>query len=153
VPVTERAPPARGAARGGAAGFSLIELMITISIIGILAAIAYPSFTRYVQRSRRSDATSTMLQDAQILQRCYSQNFSYLAACAGAPIGVNASSNGYYTVNVNPDTQTHYLITATAVGTQLNDLQCRTYTLDSAGTQTATDSGGAANTQTCWGSN
>jgi type IV pilus assembly protein PilE len=128
--------------------------MITIAIVGILAAIAYPSFTRYMQKSRRTDATTTMLQDAQQLQRCYSQFFSYIVACPGLPpAGPNPSTNGYYTVTVNPDTQTHFSITATAIGTQVNDLQCRTFTLDSAGAQTALDSGGALNTQTCWGSN
>lgn len=127
--------------------------MITVAIIGILAAIAYPSFTRYMQKSRRSDATGTVLQDAQVLQRCYSQNFSYVAACPGAPVAATASTNGYYTITMSNVTPTGYLITATAIGMQVGDVPCQSFTLDSSGQQLAYDSGGALNTQTCWGSN
>ena len=65
-------------------GFTLVELMITVGIVAILAAIAIPSYSAYVMRSNRTDATRTMVADAQALERCYSQTFTYLG-CAPLP--------------------------------------------------------------------
>ena len=141
-------------------GFTLVELMITVAVVAILAMIAIPSYTRYVKRANRTDATKTMTLDAQALERCYSQTFLY-TGCAGAAVGTQASPQGKYNVTIAvPDTVTpgapaaSYLITAVAVSPdQLSDTACRTFTLNTANTQTASDSGGGANTQVCWGSN
>src|SRR5690348_3391216 len=98
------------------AGFTLIELMITVAIVGILAAIAIPAYTAYIRRADRTDATRTMLQDAQSLQRCYSQNFTYTPTAPNTcPVvaGTTDSPAGYYSIVVTIPSATQYTITAT----------------------------------------
>lgn len=58
-------------------GFTLIELMITVAVIGILAAIALPNYTEYVRRGWRADARVSLLENAQFMARVYSQNLDY----------------------------------------------------------------------------
>jgi type IV pilus assembly protein PilE len=143
-------------------GFTLVELMITVAVVAILAMIAVPSYTQYVRRANRTDATKTLMLDAQALERCYSQAFTY-AACPGFPAGVpTASIEGKYTVTISiPDPNVpvvvpptpSYIITAVPLAaTQVADTPCRTFTLNTQGTQVAKDSASVANTQTCWGS-
>lgn len=140
-------------------GFSLIELLIVLAIIAIIAAIAYPSYERSVLRSHRSDVEAMLTQDAQILERCYTQYFSYAPNsttnapnCSPPPL-LNTSEHGYYLLSTaaNAVTATSYVLTATAQGVQLKDTECRTFTLSSTGQKTALSASGANNTATCWG--
>jgi type IV pilus assembly protein PilE len=134
-------------------GFTLVELMIAVAIVGILAAIAIPSYAAYVKRANRTDATRSLSVTAQALERCYSQNFTY-AGCAvvGPP---TASSQGYYTITVNVvagPPESYNMSAVPAVAPQTTDNACVSFTLDSTGLQGATDSTAANNTKTCWGS-
>lgn len=112
-------------------GFTLIEVMIVVAIVGILASIAYPSYTKYVQKSRRTDATTTLLGAAQHLERCYSQNFKY-TDCTGLP---TASAEGYYTIAAELEATT-FTLTATATGVQASDTTCPVFTLTNTGQRT-----------------
>jgi len=142
-----------GRAPQRSAGFTLIELLITMGIIAILAAIAYPSYQSYVRSSDRTDATRSLLQTAQTLERCYSQNFTYLANCSIVS-GTTSSPQGYYSINVNLQSASQYTLTATpAESPQTGDSTCAEFQLLSSGQQLAQNAGGTDTTQTCWGSN
>jgi type IV pilus assembly protein PilE len=140
----------RVARRRGAAGFTLIELMVTVVIVGILAAIATPSYLNYVVRTNRAAAKACMAEAAQFMERYYtsSANLSYM----GATLGLGCQSEGKldekYTITTTPATARTYVVTATPIGTQYTrDTKCRTLTLDQAGTR------GASGTETpayCW---
>ena len=154
-----RIDPARALqrVRTPAGGFSLVELMVTVAIVGILASIAYPSYRSYVLRSHRADAIRSLTQAAQILQRCYSQSYTFVG-CAGIPAtapATTASPNGDYALSstiVAGPPQT-FLLKAVPAGTQTADTTCAQFTLDQAGQQLASDSGAGDQSTTCWGSN
>lgn len=129
--------------------FTLIELLVVVAIISILAAVAYPSYTRYVLKSHRADALTALSQNQVILERCYAQNFSYMQACASLPVFPLASPQGYYTLTLPVQSATAFTLTATAIGTQVQDTPCATLSVDQANQQTALNSVGAPQT-VCW---
>jgi type IV pilus assembly protein PilE len=138
---------------GAPGGFTLIELMVTMAVFALIAGIAYPSYLSFVRKSNRTDATRTLQQDAQALQRCYSQNFTYLpAGGCPTPQGNSTSPNGYYTINIKIPDATDYIITATPLGGQTADKLCTSLTLSSSGKQSSKDGSGNDTTGTCWGS-
>jgi type IV pilus assembly protein PilE len=138
-------------------GFTLVELMVTVAIIGILASIAYPSYQQSVMHGRRTDAIQTISYYRQALERCYSQNFSYqntgATPCPAAPGVATVSTNGYYTITFPTLAATQYQILAVPIGTQVHDLQCQQMTLNQSGQTGALNNVGANTTQTCWGTN
>jgi type IV pilus assembly protein PilE len=131
------------------AGFTLIELMITIAIVAVLAAIALPSYRSYVLRSHRSDALAALAQDQAVFERCYAQNYSYSATCAALLIFPHASAQGFYLVAVSNLTPTSYTLTATPQNSQTADTTCASFRVDQANDRTALDQSGAAQ-PSCW---
>ena len=142
-------------------GFSLIELVVAVAIIGILTAIAIPSYSAYARRANRTDAVRTMTADAQALERCYSKQFTYnysLPQCT-VTTGPGPSQQGYYNVTItvipavpNVSAATYSISAVPLTSPQTSDTTCTLFTLDNAGKQFAHDSGNIDTTKTCWGS-
>jgi type IV pilus assembly protein PilE len=151
----------------GIAGFSMIELVVAMVIVAILAAIAIPSYQNYVLQGHRTDAKSALLDLASLEERYFSTqntyttvptNLGYTATGVPFPVG-----SGYYNITILSvvaavapttalpgGTPASYSITAAAIGNQVNDTQCASFTVTSGGQQTALNSGGADNSVTCW---
>lgn len=93
-------------------GFTLIELLIAVVIIGIIAGIAYPNYTRYLERSTRTDAHTALLQAASEMERCYANRYRYDDCGISSPL----SAAGHYTIRVenNRSSEGGYLLTAVA---------------------------------------
>ena len=108
-------------------GFSLIELMIAVVIVGILAAIAIPMYSDYVTRSRRADGQATLMQVAQELERCYTQFSKYNDnSCSVVNGGMvsETSDQGFYVVTANKLDESAFTLTATPQNEQADDTDC-----------------------------
>lgn len=121
-----------------ARGFTLIELLTVVAIIGIIAAIAYPSYLNSIRKSNRSDAITTLSQDSQTLERCYTQYGTYNNP--SCPTLLTTSPQGYYTIAPTANSTT-YSIKATAIssGPQSKDAGCTQLTVDNSGAKTPSD--------------
>jgi type IV pilus assembly protein PilE len=130
-------------------GFTLIEVMITVAIVGILAAIAYPSYLEQVRKSRRADAQSMLMNVGTRQQQMLLDTRSYATTAAALNVTVPSQIAAYYTLTVSAPAGTPPTFTATATpqGDQVHD-RCGTLGVDNAGTKTALK-GGAAPTG-CW---
>ena len=114
-------------------GFTLIELMIVVAVIGILATIAYPSYQDYIRKARRIDAQSVML-DIQLLQEKYRVNHvSY-----GSLTDLGSFPSDYYTFAISGNTASAYTITATAKSgtSQASDTGCTSMAVNQASAKT-----------------
>ncbi len=126
-------------------GFTLIELMITVTIIGIVAAIAYPAYNQHVLRTHRVEGKAMLEQAVVNQERFFSSNNTYAANTTALGYAANPaiSEHNYYSLVVDAPTAacpiaTCYSMTITAIGSQATDAQCATMTQTSTGRKTAT---------------
>ena len=144
------------------AGFTLIEMMIVVGVIGILAAVAYPSYRDYIARAKRSEVRTMLLDDAQFLERNFTAMNAYdtirdretreLRAFVSSDLPRTqspASGPANYNITIEfPNTQS-FTLTATRAGSMAND-PCGNFTLTNTGVQDVDDSSDEMNAVKCW---
>ena len=136
-------------------GFSLVEVIVVLVILGVLSAIAIPSYSRYLVDSRRIDAKTSLADLAARLEQHYTETNDYSSATIATGDAVTdimdtaSTSEGHYTLSISAATAGTYTIKATRVsdGLQSGDGTCGDFTLNSIGVQGITGSGAADD---CW---
>jgi type IV pilus assembly protein PilE len=138
---------------GAAAGFFLVELMVTVAIVVIVAAVAYPSYREQVRRGSRAEIKGALLEDAQFLERNYTvSNCYHLTNCADAtkavtlprlqspapPGAAKYNITVVYSADANGNLGQGFTLSAAPTGTMTGDA-CGTFTLNQAGVQEAND--------------
>ncbi|MBN4075375.1 MAG: hypothetical protein COA71_03525 [SAR86 cluster bacterium] len=137
-----------------AKGFTLIELMVVIAIVGLLAAIAIPSYQDSTRKANRADAQITLSRLSTLQERYFFRTNQYTGdfndLVSGIADGTTSitSDDGYYTVAITA-TASSWALTATATGGQASDTECTTLTLTNLGSKTSADSSSVATTE-CW---
>lgn len=119
-------------------GFSLIELLITVAIIGILAGVAYPSYTDYVLRSNRSEAQRELLRYANLQEQVFVDSRAYAADMKGlgeTSVTIKTDSKNYL-IKVKEQTATTFTLRAVAKLNQVNDTGCKNLNINEIGTKT-----------------
>ncbi len=140
-------------------GMTLIELVVVIMIVGILAAVAIPSYRNYVIRSQRSDAKDALLAISTQLEKHYLQCNDYGDVLAAAPDcaarevqGADVSENGWYTLRIFAPDATGFTVTATTVAgeNQAQDVDCASFSVTDRGVRRALNDANNNNTDECW---
>lgn len=129
----------------------MIELMIVIAIVGILSAVAYPSYTEYVRRGHRAEARGALLQASQWMERSATASGTY-PATASFPSGMTTIPSGRYTIAlVSPvgGVAGTYTLTATRAGAQAND-KCGNLSINQSGVRNATPLATGVTVADCW---
>ena len=126
-------------------GFTLIELMIVVAIIGILAAVGYPSYQSSVLKGHRAEAEGDLLELASFMERAYTNSSSYAAAALPFTSSPRAGTASY-TLSLTVQTASTFTISAVPSATQVND-NCGTLTMTHTGARGASGTGGVA---ACW---
>jgi len=129
-------------------GFTLLELMITVAVVGILAAISIPSYMSHMVKVRRAAAAACLMEGAQYAERSYTTNMKYANMEIDKAFGgCRNEINTHYELSLKADDKT-YTLTATPINRQLtSDTKCAALTIDNTGAKGITGSGKLAE---CW---
>ena len=122
-------------------GVTLTELMIVVVIVGILTAIAYPSYRQYAARAKRNEAKAALLQIATNQERFYLQNNTYTTnmTSLGFPVAANfLSDTESYIITVNAADANDFTATATYQHGDEEAAKCASFTIDGRGTKAST---------------
>jgi type IV pilus assembly protein PilE len=130
-------------------GFSLIEILITLSIIGILAMVSVPTYTHYLVSAHRAQATAILTQLSTALEQYHIEHNAYADAdIKQLPVNVAAARKSYQFTLTQADGD-DYTLSATPVGAQANqDKDCGTLSIDANGERHISGSG---DIDACWG--
>jgi len=135
-------------------GFTLIELLIVLTVLGVLATMAYPSYNRYVVNARRAEAQSALLNLGGLMERYFSINSTYATATIAASnnvtdvLGVNTTDNSWYVLSITAQGATNYTVTATPQSAQAtDDTECANFTINQLGVKGISGTGTATD---CW---
>jgi type IV pilus assembly protein PilE len=126
-------------------GFTLIEIMIVIAIIGIVITIGYPSLTEYVKKGRRTEVAGLLSEQAQLLERFYSKNNVYTNAT-----GLSAG-NDFYTITPTLTDQTFLLTAVRKTGTAMANDKCGDFTITNTGVRSMANATPGLTSKDCWG--
>jgi type IV pilus assembly protein PilE len=147
----------RSAAKPTLWGFSLIELLIVVAIIGIIGAYAFPSYMESVRKGKRSDAVSALSSAAQWMERNFSDTARYDQLPSGSAIALpddlaavpqgSSATARYYNIQIAAVTQTTYRLEASPVNSMAGDA-CGTFVLTQTGAKSL--SGNSKSVNDCW---
>lgn len=127
-------------------GFTLIELMIVVTVAAILMAVGYPAYQQYVIKARRTDAGANLLELTQHMERFFTETGSYCEVTGTTPSSACATSHTlpytqspkegsakFYNIALSNDTSNTFTLTATPTGTQTSDTDCGALSINAAG--------------------
>jgi type IV pilus assembly protein PilE len=138
-------------------GFTLIELMIVVSVVAILSSIAYTSYQKSVMKSNRAEAKADLNLVAGRLQGCYSLYGSYVTSVCnvytqmnGSGV-INSTGRGYYEIDLVSATTSAYTLEAVPIKTpQTKDKECAKMQLAHTGARSAKNDVNNDSTSVCW---
>jgi type IV pilus assembly protein PilE len=138
-------------ARSQGRGMTLVELLVVVTVVGILSAVSVPAYRQYMIRVNRTDAKRDLMQFQQKLERCFTRTNDYqlakpdaIDACVDLP---HTNPEGTYTVDFTKLDATHYTLTATPINGQYGDTRCGSMSVNQADQKTVT---GTQTAQQCW---
>lgn len=140
-------------------GFTLVEILVAVAIVGLLAAIAIPSYERYSRKAVRADARNQLMQAAQYMQRFYAASDRYDQDRSGTAVATlmpttlkraPASGTKLYDLQITATADTFTLKMVRTSGARMASDECGNYTLTSTGARGLESTSGGMTVDSCW---